>query len=181
MKSEKSVQVIRWYLRQWRQYAGILALAGLGLLMLAGTLYLQKLRPLQKDLLRRDMALTEAAHKLKQMPASAASAASSVADRLPHSSQFTTFLLTLNQLAEQKHIVLQQSDYKASPEVNGELLRYSLQFPASGIYPDLQQFIAALEKMPGVRIENLNLSRPQISEQMLTIQMQLSYLSEVQP
>lgn len=179
MKSENGLPLILWYLRQWRQYAGILALAGLALLLLSAALYLQKLRPLQKDLARRDMALTEAAHKL--IPASAASAASSVADRLPHSSQFTAFLLTLNQLAEQKHIVLQQSDYKASPEVNGELLRYSLQFPASGVYPDLQQFIAALEKMPGVRIENLNLSRPHIGEPTLTIQMQLSYLSEVQP
>jgi HPt (histidine-containing phosphotransfer) domain-containing protein len=181
MNAQRLIQQSIWYLRQWRQYAGILAIAGLVLLLMAGALYVQKLKPIQKDLERRELSLLEAARKLKQSASSASATASSVAERLPQSNQFTAFLLKLNELAEQKHIVLQQSDYKATPEVGGELLRYGLQFPANGTYPDTQQFIAELEKMPGVRIENINLSRPQIGEAMLSIQVQMSYLSEVQP
>ncbi|AMC35086.1 hypothetical protein [Janthinobacterium sp. B9-8] len=181
MNTQRLIQQGIWYLRQWRQYAGILAIAGLVLLLLAGALYVQKLKPIQKDLERRELSLLEAARKLKQSSSSASATASSVADRLPQSNQFTAFLLKLNELAEQKHIVLQQSDYKATPEVGGELLRYGLQFPANGLYLDIQQFITELEKMPGVRIETLNLSRPQISDAMLNVQIEMSYLSEVQP
>jgi hypothetical protein len=181
MNSQRLMQQIIWYLRQWRKYAGILAIAGLVLLLMAGALYVQKLQPIQKDLERRELSLLEAGRKLKQATSSASATASSVADRLPQSNQFTAFLLKLNELAEQKHIVLQQSDYKATPEVGGELLRYGLQFPANGLYPDIQQFIAELEKIPGVHIENLSLSRSQIGETMLSMQVQMSYLSEVQP
>ncbi|AZN35720.1 type 4a pilus biogenesis protein PilO [Iodobacter ciconiae] len=181
MNTQRLIQQTIWYLRQWRQYAGILAIAALILLLLAGALYLQKLQPMQKDLERRELALQTAARKLKQAASGTSATASSVAKSLPQSNQFTTFLLKLNELAGQKHIVLQQSDYKATPEVSGELLRYGLQFPASGTYPDTQQFISELEKIPGVRIENLSLSRPQIGEAMLNLQVQMSYLSEVQP
>ncbi|STQ89645.1 pilus assembly protein PilO [Iodobacter fluviatilis] len=182
MNMQRLMQQIIWYVRQWRQYAGVLAIAALVLLLLTGALYVQKLKPIQKDLERRELSLLEAARKLKQATSSASATASSVAEeRLPQSNQFTAFLLKLNELAEQKHIVLQQSDYKATPEVGGELLRYGLQFPANGQYPDLQQFISELEKIPGVRIENLSISRPQIGEAMLSIQVQMSYLSEVQP
>jgi hypothetical protein len=183
MNAQRLMQQVIWYLRQWRQYAGILAIAGLALLLLAGALYIQKLQPIQKDLERRELGLLEAARKLQQSSssASATATASSVAERLPQSNQFTAFLLKLNTLAEQKKIVLQQSDYKATSEVGGELLRYGLQFPANGLYPDIQQFITELEKIPGVRIETLNLSRPQISDAMLNVQIEMSYLSEVQP
>jgi hypothetical protein len=179
---QRLLQLGHWYLHQWRQYTGILAIAGLVLMLFAGALYLQKLKPLQKDLTLRESTLSEAARKLKIATTTASNAyqASNVAERLPKSSEFTAFLLKLNALAEQKHIELQQSDYKATPEINGELLRYSLQFPASGAYPDVQQFIAELEKMPGVRIENLSLTRQQIGEALLSLEVQMSYLSKVQ-
>ncbi|WP_028452362.1 hypothetical protein [Chitinilyticum aquatile] len=171
---------LQWYLRQLPRYGGLLALIGLALLVLSGILYLQKLQPARLSLQTRELELERQFYRLRSMPVASSSASVPIGEiRLNQPETYTFFLRRLNLLNEQYRITPAQMDYKTSIEQEGHFVRYSLQFGASLSYQQLHPWLGSMEAIPGVRIEAINLSRSQISEEQLTAQIQLSYLTEV--
>ncbi|WP_373974929.1 hypothetical protein NT239_15045 [Chitinibacter sp. SCUT-21] len=166
-----------WYLRLIPKYSGILGLAGLALLGFAALLYFQDLKPYEADLANRESELERKFANLRV--ANVASEAQAQLPKLNHDDTFTFFLRRLNQVAEKNNIAIPQIDYKAQVEADGKLKRYSMQFPATARYIQYRRFSAALQQIPGVRIEAVNFQRQTIGEEQLSIQMQLSYLTEV--
>ncbi|QLI82566.1 hypothetical protein HZU75_14090 [Chitinibacter fontanus] len=166
-----------WYLRLIPQYAGILGLAGLALLGFALMIYLQDLKPYQADLLKREAELERKFRNLRE-PAAASSTQAEL-PKLNHDDTFTFFLRHLNDVAQKHQIMINQVDYKAQLEADGKLKRYSMQFPATGRYIQFRRFTTALEKTPGMRVEAVNMQRQTIGDDNLSIQIQLSYLTEV--
>ncbi|MBE9610401.1 hypothetical protein [Chitinilyticum piscinae] len=170
---------LQWYLRQLPRYGGLLALVGLGLLVLSGILYLQKLQPAQLSLQTRELDLERQFNRLRSMPVASAAAPALGEMLLNQPETYTFFLRRLNHLNEQYRIVPVQMDYKTSLEQDGHFVRYSIQFGATTTYMQLDLWARTLEAIPGVRIESINLSRSQIGDEQLTAQIQLSYLTEV--
>ncbi|UXY16810.1 hypothetical protein N8I74_07265 [Chitiniphilus purpureus] len=168
---------LTWHARQWSRHAGILGLVGGALLLGALFIQRQEVVPFERDLLEREQKLEENQRSLRQPAATPASAVEQAALNPPES--FTEFLRRASQIAGRNRLSVLQSEYKMVSEGGGHLVRYGLQFPANGRYPDVRGFIADLEKLPGVRVEAISMSRLQIGDELLSIQMQLSYLTEV--
>ncbi|QLG88198.1 hypothetical protein HQ393_08015 [Chitinibacter bivalviorum] len=166
-----------WYLRLIPKYAGILGLAGIVLLGFAAVLYTQDLKPYEKDLANREAELERKFNSLRTPII--ASTVSAELPKLNQADTFTFFLRRMNEIASKDQVALNQVDYKSQIEADGKLKRYSLQFPASARYMQFRRFTAALQQIPGVRIEAVNLQRQVIGEEQLSVQMQLSYLTEV--
>ena len=173
MKQEQ----LLWTLRQWPRYTGLLGLIGVGLLGFAGLTYKQQILPVKRDLQSREQVASDEMRRLVHPVASGVARMASLVP-LRSASSLTNFLREVAQLAEQHHIAIQQTDYKSNKEGDGHLLRYGVQFPAAGNYDDFRQFIAELEKIPGVRIETFSVNRAQIADEQLNAQMQISYLTE---
>ncbi|WP_273432155.1 hypothetical protein [Chitinibacter tainanensis] len=168
---------LMWYLRQLPKYAGVLGLAGFALLGFALMLYTQDLKPYQADLAKRE---AELERKFKLLRSSAmASEATAATVKLNQADTFTFFLRRVNEVASANQVVMDQVDYKSQLEADGKLKRYSMQFPATARYIQFRRFMAALHQIPGVRVEAANLQRSTIGEERLSIQVQLSYLTEV--
>ena len=165
-----------WYLRLIPRYAGVLGIAGLGLIAFAFMIYTQELKPFQHDLAEREIALERKFQQLRVAPTASSSVA--VLPKLNREDTFTFFLRKMNDLAGKNQVILSQVDYKTQPEADGRLQRYSMQFPATARYMQMRRFMTALEQVPGVRIEAINLQRQQIADEQLNIQIQLSYLTE---
>ncbi|SMC16559.1 hypothetical protein SAMN02745857_00212 [Andreprevotia lacus DSM 23236] len=173
MKQEQ----LAWALRQWPRYTGILGLAGVVLLGIAAMSYQQKIKPVERDLQSREQSATEEQRRLNKP---VASDASSIAALTPirRADTLTQFLRELAELATKDKVVMLQTDYKSNAEGDNHLMRYGVQFPATGTYDAFRQFMTDLEKIPGVRIETFSVSRAQIADEQLTAQMQISYLTE---
>ncbi|GAA5783953.1 hypothetical protein GCM10007860_09000 [Chitiniphilus shinanonensis] len=170
---------LKWHARQWSRYAGLLGVVGIALLLGALMIYRQDVVPFERDLADREQTLERNLRALRQQPVAAT--ASAVEDQsLNAPDSFTEFLRQSAQLAGKNRVSVLQSEYRVVTEAEGHLVRYGVQFPANGRYADLRGFIADLEKMPGVRVEAMSLSRLQIGDELLSIQLQLSYLTEVQ-
>ncbi|MBM3116829.1 hypothetical protein [Jeongeupia naejangsanensis] len=172
-------QQIVWHLRRWPRYAGTLGWVGLALIIMAALLLKQQVEPIERDLDKREVAVAAKRGELRQVARASEVASEAAYVRLRPDSSFTAFLGELSELATQHGIGVIQSDYKSLTEGDGHLMRFGLQFPASGNYPSLRAFMRALTAIPGVRIESVSMSRQQIGEEMLAIQLQLSYLTEV--
>lgn len=175
----KSQQLI-WHLRRWPRYAGPLGWLGLALIVMAVLLLKQQVEPIEQDLDKREAAASSKRVELRRvMRASAVASSVPAYVRLRRDTSFTAFLGELSELATRHGIAVVQSDYKSVTEGDGHLLRFGLQFPAAGNYPALRAFMRELSAIPGVRIESASMSRQQIGEETLAIQLQLSYLTEI--
>ncbi|HSC80304.1 MAG TPA: hypothetical protein VLC08_08120, partial [Chitinolyticbacter sp.] len=163
-----NAQQLKWQARQWVRSAGLLGLVGLGLGAFALIVYTQDVRPFEHDLTERELKLTQDLASLKSAAATPAPAALSAELQTPDT--FTAFLRQSAQIAGQHRLSVLQSEYKTVTEADGALVRYGVQFPANGRYPDLRDFIAAMEEQPGVRVEALSISRLQIGDELLTVQ-----------
>ncbi|WP_148716371.1 hypothetical protein [Chitinolyticbacter meiyuanensis] len=172
-----NAQQLKWHARQWSRYAGLLGLVGLGLLVFAALVYTKDVKPFERDLTEREIKLDRDLAELKRAAVQPPSPIEQ-ADLNPPDS-FTTFLRDSAQIAGKHRLSVLQSEYKTVTEADGALVRYGVQFPANGRYPDLRDFIGAMEAQPGVRVEALSASRLQVGDELLTVQLQLSYLTEV--
>ncbi|WP_432719476.1 hypothetical protein R0381_000396 [Jeongeupia wiesaeckerbachi] len=172
-------QQIVWHLRRWPRYAGTLGWVGLALIATAVLLLKQQVEPIERDLDKRELAVAAKRSEMRQVAHASEVASDAAYVRLRPDSSFTTFLGELSELAAKHGIAVVQSDYKSVTEGDGHLMRFGLQFPAGGNYPSLRAFMRALSAVPGVRIESVSMSRQQIGEETLAIQLQLSYLTEV--
>ncbi|MBB5190855.1 hypothetical protein HNQ50_001578 [Silvimonas terrae] len=172
----KQAQVI-WTLRQWPKYAGLLGWVGLALIVAGILVYRQTVMPFNKDLDRREADVEDLSHRLRSNASAASATAGLQALKTPNT--FTDFLRQVSTLGEQHHIVINQSDFKSSTEADGHLVRYGVQFPAQGRYLDIRGLVQDLQALPGVRVETLIMTRGRIDDDLLSMQLQLSYLTEV--
>ncbi|KPC54448.1 hypothetical protein [Amantichitinum ursilacus] len=167
-----------WWMRQWPRQAGLLGWVGLALMLAGWLIYRQQVVPVSQDLDRREIAIDSARHQLR-LAAQASAAAAAAPAPLDTPDQFTDMLRQLTEMANAHHVAITQSEYKSVSEGDGHLMRFGIQFPAQGRYPDLRGLVADLQALPGVRVESLMFSRSQIGDDNLTAQLTLSYLTEV--
>ncbi len=165
-----------WTARRWSHICGRTGMLGLLLAIGAACAVLGSVRPQVAAQTARLMALqTESA----AIRAAIVTAAGSAADhRLPGASSYTAFLRAHADLALQRSIELTEIDYASRPEAGHRLVRHTLRYTVDGPYPALRDYLAEIERMPGVRVETLSFVRSPNPDGAVNALVQISYLVE---
>ncbi|MBV8272078.1 MAG: hypothetical protein JO067_07375 [Cupriavidus sp.] len=165
-----------WTLRRWSHLCKGTGLLGLLLAIGAGGAMLGSIHPQIAVQTARLQALrTEAAAIRTEI----ATAGHSVANHaLPAASTYTVFLRDHAALARERSIELTEIDHASRPEAGQRLVRHTLRYTIDGPYPALRDYLAAIERIPGVRVETLAFVRSPNPDGAVNALVQISYLVE---
>lgn len=80
--------------------------------------------------------------------------------RFPAGSSLPKWLHLIDQIAVNKHLVLNRGDYKFSQTKQGQLLRYEIVLPLIGKYTQVHQFVVeVLQEIPALALSDLQIKR----------------------
>jgi hypothetical protein len=164
-----------------RHYLGLPGLLGLGLLLAGMGVYLLGALPAQKQVLASRVELSRA-HA--QPMAADVEAATELNDadalvafyrQFPPTTQLTTQLEQLHDLAREQGVKLSQGEYKLIDEAGSKLLRYEILLPVESGYLHLRKFVdAAGRKFPTLGLSDISIKRDGIGEG--TAQVKLNFV-----
>lgn len=161
---------VRWLLRRWARQMGWRSMAGLGLVMLAGVVYLGAAIPAQTRLTD----LQEQARSVREFARAAGRSAASGTERtdsqlaqfyalLPDKASAPDWLGKIFAAARSESLLLEQGDYKFRPGRNGRVASYEISLPVRGTYVQVQGFIAGvLDAVPAAALDDVVLKRDAI-------------------
>ncbi|MEJ8855443.1 hypothetical protein WKW79_12730 [Variovorax robiniae] len=172
-----------WQMAKLPALTGLYGIVGIVMVVLALVSFFDKQRPVERDLDAREIELAQKELDLARRAKELAEPPDANAP-LPRSvvrteETYTTFLRAGVRLAAQNHLKGTQIEYRTLSEAGGRLVRYGVQFPVVGTYPDLRNFVIQISQIPGVRIEHMEFTRTQIGDTEVSAQIQLSYLTQV--
>jgi hypothetical protein len=179
-----SLRHLLWALRQWvRQpgWAGWLALA-LGLVCYGFAALIWQ--PQQQKLRQLSQAPPPVANPVARQPQTAkpdnASQLVQFYQSFPALEQLPDAMGQLYGLASSQNLVLEQGQYHLISDKHSHLLRYEIVLPVKGPYPQIRQFLKqAMQKLPGLALDGISLSRKKIDEPGVEAELHLSlYLRE---
>lgn len=94
-------------------------------------------------------------------------------DFLPNSDSSPYWISELDRIAKENSVELNSSDYRLMMEKEAKLVRYEIQVPLRGTYPQIRAFIAnALQSIPTLVLADINVKRETI--QMNRVEARLS-------
>lgn len=170
---------ITWYLRTLPQHLGRLGIAGMVLGAAAALAWFFYLGPTSTNLNQTSQFLearrATIASELAQLPPERARS-HEPQDALYAESEFQSAIERFIELAQQHSLVLMQGAYKVDTERDSSLRLAVLNFPAQGNYVALREFLEDAHKLPGVRLQSLQINRVAGSETDITVQMQFAML-----
>jgi hypothetical protein len=81
----------------------------------------------------------------------------------------------LHQAANRNGLAIEQADYRPVPDQGGRLVRYQVQLPARGTYPQLRRFLAqAGRELPGLALDGLELRREHAGDGVIDAQVRFT-------
>ncbi|WP_269532473.1 hypothetical protein [Chitinimonas sp. BJYL2] len=167
----------------WRRQAGMPGIVAVLLLLVVGLFQLTQLGPLSRSLSEEKMRLATRAKQLAQMPsapvAGPADAAQLEQPRLPARGELPAVIRQLDEVFERFGVPASQRDFQPAEEAGGKLVRYTSQLALQRPYPAVRELMVELARLPGVRVESINLSRTQINESAPSALIRYSVLTEV--
>ncbi len=84
-------------------------------------------------------------------------------DFLPRSDSSPYWISELDRIARENGIELNSSDYRLMMEKESKLVRYEIQLPLRGTYPQIRAFIAgALQSVPTLALTDISIRRETI-------------------
>lgn len=171
-------------MKRLARLCGIPGAVGAALLVGAISIQVTKLGPLEKALRVEEGRLQAQERQIQaDRPKDALAQEAVAADvALMKSADFTEFLRRFDKLASdpQYQFKFSQMDFLQAREANGKLTRFSTQFQIQAPYLITRKFATDLLELPGVRLENINFSRPQIEVPAPVAQVRFSVLTENQ-
>jgi len=184
MKLLPTTPMLTWWLSRLPAQVGLYGAVGMVMLALALVSLFQRQMPLERDLDDREVELDEKERVLEMRAEELAAAPAEggvpvVGNAVRADETYTTFVREGIRLATANRLRGSQIEYRTLSEAGGRLVRYGLQFPLTGTYPDMRNFIIQISGIPGVRVESTVFSRSQINETEVSAQVQLSYLTQV--
>lgn len=82
---------------------------------------------------------------------------------LPHSDSSPYWISEIDRIARENGVELNSSDYRLMAEKDSKLVRYEIQLPLRGTYPQIRAFIAeALQAIPSLVLADIALKRETI-------------------
>ncbi|MBC7786766.1 MAG: hypothetical protein H7Z18_04765 [Methylophilaceae bacterium] len=168
--------VLQWQIKQFSKQIGLLGLVGLSLMLVSLSVYLFTTLPAQRQLESSILNLAEIKQSSRQLTLKAhQDERDPVADMaefyaaFPKGASLSSSLRLIQQTALQQKLELNRGDYKltlAKPaNANGEmvryeLLRYEVQLPVSGQYPQMRAFInGVMQKIPNLALSEIQMKR----------------------
>ncbi len=163
--------VLQWQIKQIIKQVGLLGLVGLTLMLVSLTVYLLTVLPAQHQLASSQLNLAEVKQSSHQLTSKALQVERDpVADMtkfyasFPKGASLSSSLRLIQQTAIQHKLELNRGDYKltlAKPAAaNDELVRYEVQLPISGQYPQMRAFInGVLQKIPNLALSEIQMKR----------------------
>ena len=160
-----------WRVRTLPERLGTLGVAGIVLGIAAAVLWAGYLAPQRAELAqsRHFLQVRKAAVEadLARLPPQ---------DALYSEDQFQTAIERFIELAQKRSLTLAQGAYKLDVQQDSDLRLAVLNFPAQGDYLALRAFLDDAHKLPGVRLQSLQINRVATSETQINVQIQFSML-----
>ncbi|MEJ8851651.1 hypothetical protein [Variovorax rhizosphaerae] len=183
MKKLPDTGILLWQAAKLPALTGLYGVVGIVMVVMALWSFFDRQRPVERDLDSREVELAKKELDLEQRARELAEPPDPDAPVLHNTvraeESYTTFLREGVRLAADNHLKGTQIEYRTLSEAGGRLVRYGLQFPVNGTYPDLRNFVIQISRIPGVRIERMEFTRTQIGDAEVSAQIQLTYLTEV--
>ena len=168
-----------WRVRTLPERLGTLGVAGIVLGIAAAVLWAGYLAPQRAELAqsRHFLQVRKAAVEadLARLPP-APPKTQTAQDALYSEDQFQTAIERFIELAQKRSLTLAQGAYKLDVQQDSDLRLAVLNFPAQGDYLALRAFLDDAHKLPGVRLQSLQINRVATSETQINVQIQFSML-----
>lgn len=166
-----------WSIKRWQWRLGTLGMLAVLLAFVAIVIAFAEIIPLHKDLAKREQQLQQQRLTLERPPLATEVAGDAAGGEL----RFTRFLGDFYALAARDGIELPQVEYQVQSEDEGRLQRHLVRVPIKSSYPVVRSFLGELRRMRGVRLDTISMSRDDIAQTTLDIDLRFSYLVEVVP
>lgn len=190
-KPERSAAVplrdrLGWSLRRGLRLLGFPGVVAIGLLAVCPAFYFSSLVPAQQ---RLDQARSNAVILQARMERAAREP---VSERRTPTEQLAAFyrvfpmpedtpewLGKLIAAAESRGLKLEQGEYTATPDRVGKLVRFQMNLPVRGEYPQIRKFLAALPaEVPLVALEQVQFERQKIADPQVEAKIKLALYLE---
>lgn len=160
--------ILRFRLRQ----LGWPGITGLGLLVLCLAFFVFALLPAQKRLAQVAEQTVSLREQIQNAARTMAANRDAPAEQLVAYYQFFPtdrssphWLEKIYQAAQDQNIVLEQGQYRTSPDRAGPLIRYQITLPVKGTYVQLRKFLAAaLNIVPVLSLDQIDFERQKIGD-----------------
>lgn len=152
---------IRWHVT----CLGTIGKTGAGLLVLTLVFFMAAVLPQQqtlKELKNRVQTVQqqEQPDSVRQAGLSDSQALQVFYDFLPRSDSSPYWISELDRIARDSSVELNSSDYRLTMEKESKLIRYEIQLPLRGTYPQIRAFLAeALQAMPTLALADIAIKR----------------------
>ena len=173
-----------WRVRTLPQRLGTLGVAGIVLGLAAAVVWGAYLAPKRVELAQsrhflevRKSAVEADLALLPPMRAKTQTAQ----DLLFSEAEFQTAIERFIELSQKQGLALSQGAYKLDALQDSELRLAVLNFPAQGRYAALRAFLDDAHKLPGVRLQSLQINRVATTEADISVQIQFSMLLRQKP
>lgn len=97
---------------------------------------------------------------------------------MPAAATYTDFLRKNAELALLHSIALTEIDFTSRPEAGQRFVRHTLRYAIDGNYPALREYLDAVERLPGARIDSVSFVRSGDQRGAINALVNLSYLVE---
>nr|WP_315597135.1 hypothetical protein [uncultured Cupriavidus sp.] len=104
--------------------------------------------------------------------------ADTASQSMPAAATYTNFLRKNAELALLHSIALTEIDFTSRPEAGQRLVRHTLRYAIDGNYPALREYLDAVERLPGARVESVSFVRSGDQRGAVNALVNLSYLVE---
>jgi len=145
---------------------GRLGLAGIALLAASGVFFLSTYLPLRGDTQALNLQLDGMRGTQSSVPRHAPiNSGAQLLSSLPARGDMPALLGVVLAQANAAHLTIDSGKYDESVMKGGGLVRYRVNFPLVGSYPQIRQFIdALLTAMPNVAVSDLSVQRKAITD-----------------
>jgi Tfp pilus assembly protein PilO len=159
-----------WRVRRAVRSMGWPAIGGLALAVFAAGLYLSSVAPLQAQVEELRAQVRQLEERVGAAPARSARSHDPDAqlatfyDGLPLARQAPEVVRRLHSHARESGLMLERGDYRPLPDPSGRLLRYQIQLPVRGSYPQVKAFLARALRTPGLALDGVGFQRDENSQ-----------------
>lgn len=170
----------RWHVTR----LGTVGKAGAGLAVLALVFFMAAVLP-QKQVLQELKSRVEAMQQVQPDASGRTRLNDNQAlqvfyDFLPRSDSSPYWISELDRIARENGVELNSSDYRLMMEKESKLVRYEIQLPLRGTYPQIRAFIAgALQSVPTLALTDISIRRETIQAGRVEARLSMSlYLND---
>lgn len=179
-------QRLQWQLRRWLRLLGFPGVVALGLLAVCPAFYFSAVVPAQQRLdqargnvVKLQARIARAAREPGVEQRTPSEQLSAFYRAFPAETETPQWLEKLIAAAESRGLKLDQGEYAATQDRVGKLVRFQMNLPVRGEYPQIRKFLAALPgEVPLTALEQVQFERQKIADPQVEARIKLALYLE---